>query len=380
MPLDLVDPASGINYFTAATMLANLDFADTPVSQVPKIAFWENLFPDLAGGGLTATQIAYRDYYSRTRTLPNGTKLNGSGADYTTSLFLLDVDCDPCSRLGKYAFFNSQFSNLNALRSMASANYHSFQLVVRRQFSRGLQATANYTWSKSTDVASQIERNGLFAGPILNSWSPTARKSVSDFDITQQLNMSGIWEIPMGKNRRFFSNASGLTDAIFGGWQFSSLFRITTGLPVSIGNGFQFPTNWEFTGSATQIGSLPSTGVFKNVIAKTGDKGEPNIFSDAQKAFDAFRVTFPGGVGTRNPIRGDGYFTIDTGLAKTWKMPYREGHKLQFRWEVFNMTNTPSFDVFSLRGADLDSRSSFGKYSGTLTNSRVMQFGLRYEF
>jgi hypothetical protein len=120
--------------------------------------------------------------------------------------------------------------------------------------------------------------------------------------------------------------------------------------------------------------------VFKNVIVKDGDKGQPNIFSDAQKAFDAFGSTLPGGVGTRNSIRGDGYFTIDGGLAKTWGLPRLEGHKLQFRWEVFNLTNTPSFDVFSLRGADLDSRNSFGKYSGTLSNARVMQFSLRYEF
>jgi hypothetical protein len=52
---------------------------------------------------------------------------------------------------------------------------------------------------------------------------------------------------------------------------------------------------------------------------------------------------------------------------------------LQFRWEVFNLTNTPTFDV---TGADLDisSNGNFGMYTSTLSQARVMQFGLRYEF
>src|SRR5262249_40503326 len=108
MPLNLFDPASKMDYFTAASMLARLDFAKTPVAQVPKIPFWENLFPGYAASGLSATQIIYRDFYSIS---------GGNGPDYTTSLFNLDVDCDPCSKLGPYALFNSQFSNLNALRS-----------------------------------------------------------------------------------------------------------------------------------------------------------------------------------------------------------------------------------------------------------------------
>ena len=79
-------------------------------------------------------------------------------------------------------------------------------------------------------------------------------------------------------------------------------------------------------------------------------------------------------------IRGDGFYTLDMGLSKAWRMPYKEGHRLQFRWEVFNVTNSVSFDPQALKGANLDSRATFGKYSGTLSSPRVMQLGLRYEF
>ena len=50
----------------------------------------------------------------------------------------------------------------------------------------------------------------------------------------------------------------------------------------------------------------------------------------------------------RNNLRGDGIFNIDMGLDKRWKMPYNEKHSIQFRWEVFNVTNSVRFDVQSL--------------------------------
>ena len=60
-------------------------------------------------------------------------------------------------------------------------------------------------------------------------------------------------------------------------------------------------------------------------------------------------------------------------------MPYSEHHSLQLRWEVFNVTNTSRFDVQSIQ-PELDISSTFGNYTGLLTNPRVMQFALRYEF
>ena len=76
---------------------------------------------------------------------------------------------------------------------------------------------------------------------------------------------------------------------------------------------------------------------------------------------------------------GDGYFAIDMGLAKSWAMPFNEKHKLQFRAEAFNLTNSSRFDINSISG-NMDNPASFGRYSSTLTQPRVLQFGLRYEF
>ncbi len=83
--------------------------------------------------------------------------------------------------------------------------------------------------------------------------------------------------------------------------------------------------------------------------------------------------------GLRNNIRGDGYFGIDSGVSKTFKMPYKEGHTLQIRWETFNLTNTVRFDPNSNEG-DLMSASTLGKLGDTLGAPRQMQFSLRYTF
>jgi Carboxypeptidase regulatory-like domain len=376
MPLNLVDPASGMDYFTAAQALVKLDFANTPIANVPKIPFWENIYPGLATSSQTATQRAYTFYQLASH------NSNGSGPDYTTSLFRLDaasscVSRNRCSRFGPFAFFDDQFSNLNALRSQANSTYHSLQLQLDRRFSQGAEFHVNYVYSKSEDVSSTIERDGVLAGSLLNSWAPRANKSVSSFDMTHQLNAGGLWEIPVGKGRQFLGGANRWVDGLIGGWSIASIFRISSGLPRSIGNGFQFPTNWEFTGSATQIGKTGETGVFKDVKLTPNDKGGPNIFKDPLAAFAAFQYTMPGGVGNRNVIRGDGLFNIDASLAKSWRI--LERHTLQLRWEVFNVTNSVSFDT-SLIGSDLDSRNTFGKYSSTLNSARVMQFGLKYTF
>ena len=83
--------------------------------------------------------------------------------------------------------------------------------------------------------------------------------------------------------------------------------------------------------------------------------------------------------GNRNVIRGDGFFGWDEGLEKSWKTPYAESHVLRFRWEVFNVPNANRFNVQS-NPPELDQISAFGNYTGLLTDPRVMQFALRYEF
>jgi hypothetical protein len=127
---------------------------------------------------------------------------------------------------------------------------------------------------------------------------------------------------------------------------------------------------------------------------KNGPSGTPNVFSDPEAVYRSFRNARPGEVGDRNVLRGQGYISLDMGLYKSFKMPW-EGHALQFRWEVFNVTNTQRFDGTTIADLSLDfdpfrngssPTSDFGRYTSTQAPlnetkaGRVMQFALRYTF
>jgi hypothetical protein len=364
-PVDIVDPASGMDYYTAATQIARLVKANTPVASVPKIPYWENLWNGTST--LTATQYVYQQYQK-------------NSPDYSTALENLDRTCSPClGKLGPYAFFDKQFASITTWRSIAGGNYHAMQWTVRQRLARGFEATFNYTWSKSVDLTSRAESDGTGSsfGFITNPWNPAIHKGVSDYDMTHQWNANLVAELPFGKGKKFL-NYGGVVDALLGGWQVSGIYRQTTGMPISVRDGSNWPTNYQWQGWATMVAPIVGMQTTKNAPAITG-AGGPNIFADPKAAMASFDFTLPGGVGNRNVVRGDGYFTIDTSLGKRFQMPFSEKHSLQIRWETFNLTNTARFDVGSL-SINLGSPGTFGRYSGTLTGPRVMQFGARYEF
>lgn len=378
MPLDLVDPTTGVDYFKAATRFSQLAEQGVPASAItpglvgPTAAYWGNIFPNLPtlGGftGLTPLQAAY-------------SVMSNSLHNETTGLFNLDfpgVVCpNGCSKFGPNAFYNPQYSSLYAWRTIGNSAYHGLQVSLRKRFSQGVQFDLNYTFSKSIDLSSDAERIvpwGGLGGQVINSWDYKALRAVSDFDTTHQVTASWVAELPFGRNRAFASNANRFVDAVIGGWQLTGIWRWTSGFPVSVSNGAIWPTNWQLGGDAMPSGSvLPTTGAFK-----FGD-GTVSLFPDGTAALSDFRHDYPGESGTRNNLRGDGVFNIDMGLDKRWKMPYNENHSIQFRWEVFNVTNSVRFNVQSVSLA-LDNQSSFGNYTQELSVPRVMQFALRYDF
>jgi hypothetical protein len=92
-----------------------------------------------------------------------------------------------------------------------------------------------------------------------------------------------------------------------------------------------------------------------------------------------FRFAFPGESGQRNNFRGDGFFGVDLGVNKTFKITERQN--LRFSASAFNLTNSVRFDPATLTvNTNLQNAQSFGQYTQTLTNPRVMEFALRYQF
>lgn len=399
-PLNLVDKVSGMDYFTAARLLINAA-ASIPTTaprsaytSIAPIPFFENMFPGAAGTysgtAMTATQYMARAF-------------RRSGGDWTTALYNLDEYCSPtCGALGPFAFFNQQWDALGVLSTLGRSEYHSLQASLRKRYSNGLDFTVNYTFSKSDDTGSAVERGSFwteyatsgYTGILINSFDPKSTWSPSDFDVRHQINANWTIELPFGQKKQFGGNAPGWLNAFIGGWQWNGIYRWSSGYPLSIINCRScWSTNWQVQGNAQPIDpqQLPATGHYQFV---TGDptKGPqmPSMFKDPYAAYqNYFRLDYPGEGGLRNYLRGDGYFTIDVGIGKSWNMPYSENHKMKFRWEIFNLTNTARFDVGSITMTP-DNRtpnnySSFGSYGSTLNNcdnaaGRCMQVSMRYEF
>ncbi|MFN7924091.1 MAG: carboxypeptidase-like regulatory domain-containing protein [Bryobacteraceae bacterium] len=368
-PLNIRDPQSGVDYFAAAKQFASLIRANTAVRNVQPIPYWENMFPQLAKGGQTATQVAYSVYQDN---YPDG----------TAALESLDRFGSPgTSKLGKFAFFSPQYSFLRALRSVGFSSYHSMQWGLRKRFGNGDQIDFNWTWAHSIDMGSVTENNASttdgLRGIIINPYNRREMRGSSDFDQRHLFNAAYVYNLPIGKGHKFGSGMSRLADMVVGGWQLGGIYRQSSGLPTSVGHGRTWPTNYNITGWATQTAAF-ADGTNKNAPAPSGGRSGPNVFQDPATAFKAFGFTDPGEIGNRNNVRGDGIFSIDMNLAKSFSLPW-EDHKIQFRWEVFNVTNSVRFDPLNIN-LTLGSPSAFGKYLGTLGGPRVMQFSLRYDF
>jgi len=276
-----------------------------------------------------------------------------------------------------------QFSSLWGWRSSGNSSYNAMNLTLRKAVTSGIQFDVNYTYSKSIDVGSNAERINLFdvhggnvggfSSQVINSWQPNQLRAVSDFDMKHQINSNWVIDLPFGRGKKFGSGLGRATDAIVGGWSLTGLFHWSSGLPFSIFNGNGWPTNYNLTGEGVEISNPGKIGVYRDAA------GNATMFPNQDVALGAFRQPYPGEGGQRNELRGPGYFGIDAGLDKDWKI--REGQTLGFAWETFNVTNSVRFDAAaSSNNFDLTSVTNFGVYTSTLTTPRVMQFMLRYTF
>ena len=398
-PLDLVDPKSHMDYFTAAQALSKQAYAGTPINNIKPIPYWQDLFPAAAGPNLlsgntagtvpcsggtapaspTATQNIYDLYYCNV-------------GNETLALEIMDAFCFPAcagsTGTVPFSYYQPQFSSLYGWQTRGNSDYNGLQLSLRRAMAAGLQFDFNYVYSKSIDVGSNAERvNGFessglaFNSQVINAFSPDQWRAVSDFDATHQLNSNWLWDLPYGRGRHWA--AKGLMNGIFGGWGFNGLFRWTSGFPFSVEAGNGWSTDFELEGSSVLTGPKPKTGVFLD------SNGNPTVFKNplsitcacsAGTAGDTtFRATYPGEAGQRNNFRGPGYFGIDAGLSKVWDLT--EHKTLRFAWEVFNVTNSVRFDAAgSLIGQTLVNITGFGIFNTELTQPRVMQYSLRFAF
>jgi hypothetical protein len=377
-PNNLVDPQSRQDWYTAAGQIYDAYYANRPVSSVAPIPYFENLFPQLAGyfdPSHTATQtVAFVNE-------------NFAFGDWTFLQLLLDdsaVFFDDAT-LWSNRFYQPQYAAFAAFSTVGKSDYHGGSLSIRQRLGTSLLLDFNYTFSKSMDDASGLQTSGAYGSAfILNALRQQDSYSVSDFDTRHVINANGLWQLPFGKGRKYFSNMNSFANVFFGGWQLGGIYRWNSGLPFNnLIDLAGWATNWNLRSSAVRTRPIQTSPT-------RGGNGQPaNIFSNLAQLAQSVRPPKPGETGDRNVFRGLGFSQLDMNLGKTFKMPWGENHNLQFRWEVFNVLNKQYLDEGSIQTFSFVPGIPFsanelsegtGEFSDIKGIPRRMQFVIRYSF
>jgi len=247
---------------------------------------------------------------------------------------------------------NQQFAAITYLDNSGDSNYHAAQFTLRRRFSSGLGLTAAYTFGKSIDNQS-VDPVGAASGGGLsttNSRTPTdirnfrEERARSDFDRTQVFTAASVWELPVGRGRRFFNSSNGLTNQVLGGWTINAIYTYMTGEPFAVRSG-SFTANGNHESRAgvqqpvkAQLQELPGQTFAGPVLFKPVTVATCGV--DLTQAF-CLPAAGQNGAG-RNIFVAPSYWNLDLGFIKTF--PITERVKIQFRTEMFNALNHPNFD------------------------------------
>ncbi len=255
--------------------------------------------------------------------------------------------------------FNQRFGRTASVAERANAynnNYNALQVNLQRRFSNGLSLQAAYTFSKTLGVGDDQPGFTIPAFVRERHYGPAG------FDRTHMLTVNHIWELPLGKGKRFASQ--GPLAWVVGNWQLAGIARFVTGAPFSI-VADAGPCNCPGNGNFADIVGTP------NILGGYG----PGMLWMERSAFAAPRAgTF--GNGGRNNVRGPGFGNYDLSVFRFF--PIREGMRLEFRGEFYNLTNTPRFG----NPVNNVNAGNFGQITGTLfgEGERDVQVALRLVF
>jgi hypothetical protein len=258
-----------------------------------------------------------------------------------------------------------QFIDINSRRNDASSHYESAQVRIEKRFSKGYTVLASYTFSKFLEKAS-----------LLNAFDADFEKRLSDADIPQRIVVSGIWELPFGKGRKFGTDWHGALNAVAGGWQFQGIWQAQSGRPLTIDNRYFSgdPTKLKATMKGTSVDRTFDTSgfYFHDSLVQTGGVDDP-----AKQRADT-RIQLANNIRTlasRFPnFRGQGLNLWDLSVIKA--ISITETINLQIRGEFINAFNTPVFSNPNLNPTD----TNFAKTTSTQNLPRNVQIGLKLVF
>ena len=258
-----------------------------------------------------------------------------------------------------------RFQNVATYRNNSgTTNYNAIEAKVEERLTKGMYLLFAYTHSKLIDDASSVFSSTVLSSPNSSSliaadtFRPALERDSSNGDMPNVLSASGIYDLPAGRGHRFAS--SGVANAALGGWALNAIVSLQSGMPVTV---TQATNNNAFAGFALQR---------PNITGQTSLS--PDLRTPAHFFNTAAFATAPQfviGDASRNPVRGPAYRDLDLALVKHTKLPGETD--VEFRGEIFNISNTPAF---AQPNGSFGS-AAFGSITNTTTDPRVVQFAVR---
>ncbi|HEV8132661.1 MAG TPA: TonB-dependent receptor [Acidobacteriota bacterium] len=245
--------------------------------------------------------------------------------------------------------------------SAGASSFHSMHLSVQRRFAGGFSANGNYTFGKSIDNMSSV--GGGNGSVAQNDDDLRSERGLSDFDVRHRLGVSGIWQLPFGRGKRFSSAPAWLNHSL-GGWTLIPNFQTSSGRPFTarvLGN----QSNNSGTGA---IGSLRATVTGQPVPV---DHPTTALFFNP----NAFQLPPPGDFGNagRNTIIGPGSMQMNLIVNRTF--PFGDRKRLAVTLAAINVTNHPNF-----RSIDtVVNSAAFGQVT-SIGPMRTVQLDFRFIF
>jgi hypothetical protein len=295
--------------------------------------------------------------------------------------------------LGPFFFFQyPQFAGTGGLIVLDShdySNYHGLEIELNRQFSGGLSFGFSYTWSKSLDTRSFDPAFSTAGGGTNQFGSSTpfdpANRSlnyaVSDFDRRHSFQGGAVFDLPFGAGRRWASNIYGPLEKVIGGWSLTGSVIWQSGRPFTVYSGSN--TFSSFLQSPANCDNC-SRDMIKRLFERTSgtefylNPAERGTFDTATNRSGIFSVPGPGELGNlpRNFFITPAFFNINAAIGKRTRIS--ETHNIEYRLEMQNVTNTPSF---GLPNAAVITDATFMRARGnTVSTARRIQMALKYNF
>jgi len=292
------------------------------------------------------------------------------GNHVTDMSFPVDINQVPYNLVGTSSTPQSirpfpQFQTISGNRFNAISNYDSMQITIRKRFSSGLSFDANYTWSKflSTQDSSGWGSNGGSQYYQIGTL-PGINYGLSNFDRPHMFTGDVVYQLPVGRSRKFLSNSNALVDGVVGGWQASAIFTAESGTPFTA-----------IMGTQNLTGALSGTW-YPNVVGNPYI-ANPTIHQWFNTGAFAQPAAFTFGNEGRNILRGPVLTGIDFSFGKNFAFPvFNERANLQLRFDATNILNHPSF----ANPNNQIGTPNAGIITSTTVGGRSLQLGARFSF